>query len=182
MHFTLGRQLLFLACLYKLVLLRNLLCMHSYVCVCVCVYIYICISISISIYVYIGLPKWHSGKESTCQFRRCKRHGFEPWVRKIPWSQKWQPTPVSLPGKSHGQRSLAGYSSWDCRVRHNWAQTCVYTNTHMYVYRFLRRWVAGLQNIHASDINEWWCHSIIFWIILVPVFQSSVFGSLSPEM
>ena len=36
--------------------------------------------------------------------------GFHPWVRKIPWRRKWQPTPVLLPGKSHGQRSLVGYS------------------------------------------------------------------------
>ena len=34
---------------------------------------------------------------------------------KIPWSKKWQPTPVFLPGKFHGQRSLAGYSSWGCK-------------------------------------------------------------------
>ena len=39
-----------------------------------------------------------------------KRLGFNPWVRKIPWRRKWQPTPVLLPGKSHGQRGLAGYS------------------------------------------------------------------------
>ena len=38
--------------------------------------------------------------------------GFDPWVRKIPWRRKWQPTPVFLPGKSQGQRSLAGYSPW----------------------------------------------------------------------
>ena len=38
--------------------------------------------------------------------------GFNPWVRKIPWSRKWQPTPVLLPGKFHGQRSLEGYSPW----------------------------------------------------------------------
>ena len=37
---------------------------------------------------------------------------FSPWVRKTPWSRKWQPTPVFLPGKSHGQRSLVGYSPW----------------------------------------------------------------------
>ena len=37
---------------------------------------------------------------------------FDPWVRKIPWSKKWQPTPVVLPGKSHGPRSLVGYSPW----------------------------------------------------------------------
>ena len=36
--------------------------------------------------------------------------GFDPWVGKIPWSRKWQPTPVFLPGKFHGQRSLVGYS------------------------------------------------------------------------
>ena len=40
----------------------------------------------------------------------CRRHGIDPWVRKIPWSRKWQPTPVFLLGKPHGQRSLAGYS------------------------------------------------------------------------
>ena len=38
---------------------------------------------------------------------------FDPWVRKIPWRRKWQPTSVLLPGKFHGQRSLAGYSPWD---------------------------------------------------------------------
>ena len=38
--------------------------------------------------------------------------GFHPWVRKIPWRRNWQLTPVFLPGKSHGQRSLAGYSPW----------------------------------------------------------------------
>ena len=37
---------------------------------------------------------------------------FEPWVGKIPWRRKWQSTPVLLPGKSHGQRSLVGYSLW----------------------------------------------------------------------
>ena len=55
----------------------------------------------------MGLPGWLSFKISTCQ---CRRHGFHPWVRKIRWRRKWQPTPVFLPGKSHGQRSLAGYS------------------------------------------------------------------------
>ena len=61
----------------------------------------------------IGFPIWHSGKESACQYKSHKRCGFDPWVRKIPWSRKWQCTPVFLPGKSHGQKSLAGYSPWD---------------------------------------------------------------------
>ena len=55
------------------------------------------------------LPWKHGGKESICQCRRCK---FSPWVRKIPWRRRWQPTPVFLPGNSHGWRSLAGYSPW----------------------------------------------------------------------
>ena len=58
-------------------------------------------------------PRWRNGKESTCQYhKRCKRHRFNPCIRKIPCRWKWQPTPVFLPGKSHGQRSLAGYSLW----------------------------------------------------------------------
>ena len=64
-----------------------------------------------------GLPLQLNVKESTCQ---CKRHEFDPWVWKIPWKRKWQPTPVFLPGKSHGQRSLMGYSPWSCkRVGHD---------------------------------------------------------------
>ena len=55
----------------------------------------------------MAFPGGASGKEPTCQ---CRRHGFVPWVVKIPWRRKQQPTPVFLPGKSHGQRSLAGYS------------------------------------------------------------------------
>ena len=58
------------------------------------------------------LPRWHSGKEPTCQGRRHKRPRFDPWVRKIPWSTKWQLTPVFLPGKFQRWRSLMGYSLW----------------------------------------------------------------------
>ena len=43
---------------------------------------------------------------------QCKRPGFNPWVRKIPWRREWLPTPVFLPGEFHRQRSLAGYSPW----------------------------------------------------------------------
>ena len=46
---------------------------------------------------------------------QCGRPRFDPWVRKILWRRKWQPTPVLLPGKSHGWRSLAGYSPWGPR-------------------------------------------------------------------
>ena len=52
----------------------------------------------------------------------CRRHQrcrFDPRVGKIPWNRKWQPTPAFLPGKSHGQRTLVGYSLWGRRVGHN---------------------------------------------------------------
>ena len=65
---------------------------------------------------------WLSGKKPTCQCRRHKSHGFDPCVRKVPWRRKWQPTPVFLPGESHGQRSLAWCSPWGCkRVGHDLA-------------------------------------------------------------
>ena len=51
-------------------------------------------------------------KESTCQCRRSKRHGFDPQFGKIPWSRKWQPALVFCNGKIHGQRSLEGYNPW----------------------------------------------------------------------
>ena len=60
----------------------------------------------------MGLPWWLSGKESAFQYRKCR---FDPWVSKIPWRRKWQPTLVFSPGKSHGQKSLEGYSLWDCK-------------------------------------------------------------------
>ena len=50
---------------------------------------------------------WHSGKESTSQHRKLRRHALHPWVRKILCSRKWQPTPLILLRKFHGQKSLA---------------------------------------------------------------------------
>ena len=68
------------------------------------------------------LPRWHSGKEPACERRRYKRCGFDPWVGKIPWRRKCQPTPAFLPGEFHGLRSLVGYSPWSHkRVRHDLA-------------------------------------------------------------
>ena len=57
-------------------------------------------------------PGGTSGKDPTCQRRRHKRGGFDPWVGKIPCRRARQSTPVFLPGESHGQGSLAGYSPW----------------------------------------------------------------------
>ena len=55
-----------------------------------------------------GFP--HSCQERICL--QCRRPGFDPCVGNIPWRRKWQPTPVFLPGKFQGQRSLEGCSPW----------------------------------------------------------------------
>ena len=54
-----------------------------------------------------GLPRWYSGKESACQGGRPR---FDPWIGKIPWRREWKLTPEFLPGESHGQGTLEGYS------------------------------------------------------------------------
>ena len=71
-------------------------------------------------------------RESTCQ---CRRPRFDSWVGKVPWRREWLPTPVFLPGESHGERSLAGYSPrWlkelDMqRFRHDWTTTSLKVDT-----------------------------------------------------
>ena len=67
---------------------------------------------------FMIFPGGASGKESACQCRRLKRGRYDPWVGKIPWRRKWQPTPVFLPRKFHRLRSLAGRlmgSPWACK-------------------------------------------------------------------
>ena len=63
-----------------------------------------------------GFPSGASGKGPACQCRRYKRLAFDFWVEKILWRRAWQPSPVFLPGESHGQRSWAGYG---LRVGHD---------------------------------------------------------------
>ena len=71
------------------------------------------------------LPRWCNGKECTCQCRRRRTHRFDPRVGKIPWRRKWQLTPVCLPEKLHGQRSLGAIvrgvteSDWVAEHAHN---------------------------------------------------------------
>ena len=95
---------------------------------------------TVFIHSYVsGPPQWLSGKELPCQFRRCR---FDPWVGKVPWRRKWQPTPVFLPGKSYGQRSPAGYSLWG-RTEH--------THTHSYTSDNLGASYTSATGRHAVD-------------------------------
>ena len=79
-------------------------------------------------------------KKSTSQCRRHKRCGFDPWIWKIPWSQKWQSAPVSLLGKFYGQRRLVGYSPWGHALMQTHTNTHTHTHTHT---KFTRSWISG---------------------------------------
>ena len=68
------------------------------------------------------VPGGACGKEPTYQCRRLGICGFSPWVGRISWRRKWQPTPASLPGKFHSQRSLAGYNLY---VHDRLLQSCL---------------------------------------------------------
>ena len=95
--------------MYVYVNIYMYVCKYMYICVCVCVYIY---------------PPIHSnwGFHGSSEVKTLPGHRFNPWIEKIPWRIKSQPTLAFLPGKSRGQRSLVGYSPGHCRrVKHNLA-------------------------------------------------------------
>ena len=68
------------------------------------------------------------------QCRRHKRHGFDLWVRKIPWNRRWQSTPVFLSRKFHGQRSLVGYNPWGLEEADMTKRLSTYTHTHTHTH------------------------------------------------
>ena len=67
-------------------------------------------------------------KDAPANSGNIKLHEFDPWVGKIPWRKKWQTTSVFLPGKSHGQRSLVGYSPWGCKKSDVTERACKHIN------------------------------------------------------
>ena len=87
--------------------------------------------------VLSGFPRGSVGRESTCIAGDCLHHRgcmFNPWVRKIPWRGKWQPSPVFLPGKS-GQRSLVGYSqTW---MSNSTSILSMYLRCHLHTWSLL---------------------------------------------
>ena len=88
-------------------------------------------------------PPWLPTRPShVAQWERiclqCRKLGFSPWVRKGPWRRKWQPAPVFLPGKFHGQRSLVGYSPRDHKelAMTEGAHMHLHTHTHTHTHIF----------------------------------------------
>ena len=100
---------------------------------------------------------WWLRWQSICL--RCRRPRFDPWVGKIPWRRKWQSTPVLLPGKSHGQRSLVGYSPWGCKE----SDTTEWLHFHFHFQSTIHQW-ESLEQSSSGPRNKQlnWCnyHSI----------------------
>ena len=116
------------------------------VCTCVCV----CVGkVFNPVYSCLGLPRWLSGKESTC-------HAGDMgsiWVRKIPWRKKWQSALEFLPGKSHGQRSLACYSPQSRRVGHDLAIKLTLTHTLFFSFSLSLLFLISISHQFVCSLN-----------------------------
>ena len=86
-----------------------------------------------------------------------KRHGIDPWAMKIPWRKAWQPTPVFLPGESHGQRSLEGYGPWG----HKELETTERLSTHTWKCPF------PASSVRFLSLRALVFHFLVFLLILV---------------
>ena len=89
----------------------------------------------IHIHIYMGFPGFSDKKKSL----ECRRPGFDPWIRKMPYRKESLPTVVFLPGESHGPRSLMDYSPLDCKdtteqLSHTYTSVYIYIYTHIYIY------------------------------------------------
>ena len=105
-------------------------------------------------FFFMGFPDGTSGKESACQCRRHKRHEFNRWVRRISWSRKWQLTLVFLPGKSHGQKSLAGYSLWGHTESDRTEQLSTHRDTHPLPRTPLRCKLMAMSYLVSQESNK----------------------------
>ena len=109
-------------------------------------------------FLSFGLARWYPpGNEFTCQWQETQETGFYPWVGKIPWSRKWQSTPVFVPGKFHEQRSLEGFSHG---VAQSQTQLSLHThmgNTHTHTHTYTQR-----QHNTQSNYSIDFCILILF--------------------
>ena len=118
----------------------------------------------------MGFPGGTSGKVLACHCRKLMTLEFNPWVGKIPWRRAWQPTPLLLPGESHGQRRVAGYTSIVLqRVAHEWnnfvdkgpsSQRYGFSSSHVWMWELDHK---------ESWVPKNWC----FWtVVLEKTLQS----------
>ena len=92
--------------------------------------------------------------ESTFQCRRHKRYKFDPSVGMIPWSRKWQSTPIFLPRKFRGQRSLTSYSSWSFKESNMTEQLSTHTHTHTHTHAHTHTHTHTLSSILKTDDSD----------------------------
>ena len=105
----------------------------------------------------MGLPRWHSGGESTCQCRRCWSLGFSLWVGKIPCSRKWKLIPVFLPRKFHGLWRIVGYSPWDWAESDTteWLSTHIHSNQKQNDLRNIPQYLEIVVAVVQSLVRVW---------------------------
>ena len=114
----------------------------------------------ISAHIWIMSFSTHLWASQVALCRNHKRLGFNPWVGKIPWRRAWQSAPVFLPGESHGQVSLAGYSSWGCKESDMTEVTYLHAHTHTHI------WTDGqmdggpsLGTLTCQALSRYWVYS-----------------------
>ena len=120
-----------------------------------------------------------NARDARGQCRRCKRYRFDSWVVKVIWSRKWQPTPESLPGEFHGQRSL-GY-----RVGHDWTHTHTHTHNIIWVDQIDTHSILTLTVMNALCRASVWyvpwflvrgqiCVIVIIHILMANIFMCKI--------
>ena len=115
----------------------------------------LCISPHMNTFIYHILLK-----ESAWKSRRCERHesNSEHEFRKISWRRKWQSTPVLLPGRSHGQRTLTGYSLWGRKESDTTERTCAHTHRHA-ICKYRGCFLFGIVMSKGCSVNI----LVVFW-------------------
>ena len=123
-----------------------------------------------SLITNLELPMWLNGLRICLQHRRCR---FNPWVGKIPWRRVLQPTPVFLPGKSHGQRSLAGCSPWS----HKGSEATEWLNMHSHSHKSALATQFGVSVTFSLGLRAWKQFCVCTWPL--PVNSCTNFVCLS---
>ena len=123
----------------------------------------------------LGFPGGTVVNESTRESRRHRRCGFNLWVRKIRVIRKWKPIPVFLPGEFHGQRSLVGYSPWNCKKGDTTEHAHTHTHTHTQSTDYLSSYILKLYTTRKMKLSvvpsyhpsPWFCPGLIPLVLWV---------------
>ena len=124
-----------------------------------------------------GFPGGAVIKNLLCQ---CRRHGLDSCVGKIPWRRKWQSSPVFLPGKSHGQRSLVGYSPYGCKELDMTEQMSVHAYTHTHTHTQVMK-CNRVELNSDSEMEDFQSTKKISYIITVPCLLKRIFLTRGDE-